>query len=299
MTSMTLSGPGYTVEGRCIRFDVPGLLRWQELYGRIPGLPTPESYAKFKAAYPESSPVFRASMLGLEPLADPDAIIPLEHAERALAASEVVGGGKLRLSCDVAYAAHGDRAVIGGGRPGCFRLYDVAIGRPVTATGARLVELADRLDPDGCELVIDAGGPGVGTAEEVDRLLRGKRHTLYRRSDKELGFVFGGKSLSGNYADAGSEAWGDAAAMLAAGNVSIRAEIQGGENCRVALLDELTTRRWNPKSGGKSRVESKDEWRANRAKTGFGGKSNSPDLADCFVMWAWRGEKVKGLGGVL
>jgi hypothetical protein len=197
---------------------------------------------------------------------------------------------RFKLACDVSRAEHGDRTVIGGGRPGRFKFLDVARGRPLPATAAKLFELANMIDPHGCDIVVDVTGLGVGVADillsvdsrdgqrSVSGLLKGTPHNLIR-------FGFADGPICSDFADKPSEAWYDASRLLDAGTVAIDCLV-GTDDVGNEFKGEISTRHW-AQGSKKPKVESKDDW---RKQLPDGERARSPDLADAFIMWAWRGE---------
>jgi hypothetical protein len=270
----------YKNADRRMVMSMDSAIEWQDKHGKLPGLADRAMKDRILRLWPANSAYVRSAVYGQQPDDDASVIIPLSHAEAAVTRQAESGQGRFKLSCDVSRAEHGDRTVIGGGRPGRFKFLDVVRGRPLPATAAKLLELAQKADPvNGCDIVIDVTGLGVGVADILDGLVKGSPHKVIR-------FGFADGPVCSDFADKPSEAWYDASRLLDAGTVAIDCLV-GTDDVGNEFKGEISTRHW-AQGSKKPKVESKDDW---RKQLPDGERARSPDLADAFIMWAWRGEE--------
>lgn len=245
----------------------------------VPGAVTREAIAKFAAEYGEDSPIYRARVLGLFPLDDPNAQL-LVRREWIEAAMERWERGGMQGDDTGAWTAALDVARMGADSSCLAVRQEMTVRELVTwklattdATAARTVaELRARGIPTGRERVYDVNGCPVpparivvdstGVGAGVFDMLRRDRHNAHE-------FVAAGRAREPDrFANQRAEAAWTLRGLLERDLIALPPV--------TALSEELAALRWQVDGNGRVQLEDKALLR--------GRLGRSPDHADAVMM---------------
>ena len=227
--------------------------------------------ARMKRKYGEHSDIYRVRVLGEFPSGNPEAFIQYELGVSATL-RKIAGTGPFELGVDV--ARFGDDlttiCIRQGNHTFPIKIFSRLDCVQVAARVIDCVREHRRLtDYQGAVKVkVDDTGVGGGVTDILRR---------HEKSDKLIivPINFGSSPRDGKYADMASKLWGEFRDQLP------YVELPDDDDI---LLEEITTRRQEPHSGGLIKVESKDRFKSDYDR--------SPDRADSLILaYAKGGEK--------
>lgn len=221
-----------------------------------------EQYCRDQATkYGRDSDVYKVRVLGEFPTGQPDTLIRLDVVEAALR-REVKAEGKIEIGVDPARFGD-DQSVICWRRGLQVQPLRSFHGIDTTRLTGEVARLVLQLRSDGYEEVIsvkiDDTGVGGGVTDQLVR----------QQADLKIQTIpvlFGGVATKAEYADYGSEMWGNIKEALE--TIQLPADDE--------LVAQLTTRKYQIKPDGTIKLERKEDMK----KRGI----SSPDKADALVL---------------